>query len=99
MSVISLKYCGRKEAFVYICSLDVELLYLRSVITDNHHTIKTEINIYSFLFVKNIYQLKKTNDYVKTIFISYQSEWRFYICYIISSQNCIRYSDDESRYW
>ena len=46
----------------------------------------TEINIYSFLFVKNIYQLKKTNDYVKTIFISYQSEWRFYICYIISSQ-------------
>ena len=47
MSVISLKYCGRKEA--------------------------TEINIYSFLFVKNIYQLKKTNDYVKTIFISYQS--------------------------
>lgn len=32
MSVISLKYCGRKEA--------------------------TEINIYSFLFVKNIYQLK-----------------------------------------
>lgn len=41
MSVISLKYCGRKEA--------------------------TEINIYSFLFVKNIYQLKKTNDYVKTI--------------------------------
>ena len=51
--------CGRKEAFVYICSLDVELLYLRSVITDNHHTIKTEINIYSFLFVKNIYQLKK----------------------------------------
>ena len=69
MSVISLKYCGRKEA--------------------------TEINIYSFLFVKNIYQLKKTNDYVKTIFISYQSEWRFYICYIISSQNCIRYSDDD----
>ena len=70
MSVISLKYCGRKEAFVYICRLDVELLYLRSVITDNHRTIKTEINIFSFLFVKSIYQLKKTNDYVKTIFIS-----------------------------
>ena len=56
MSVISLKYCGRKEA--------------------------TEINIYSFLFVKNIYQLKKTNDYVKTIFISYQSESAFlYLLY------------------
>ena len=28
----------------------------------------------------------------------FPTEWRFDICYIISSQNCIRYSDDESRY-
>jgi hypothetical protein len=47
----------------------VELLYLRSVITDNHQTIEAGVNIYSFLFVKSIYQLKKTNDYVKAIFI------------------------------
>ena len=63
------EYCGRKKPLVYICRLDVELLYLRSVITDNHQTIEAGVNIYSFLFVKSIYQLKKTNDYVKAIFI------------------------------
>ena len=79
MSVISLKYCGRKEA--------------------------TEINIYSFLFVKNIYHLKKTNDYVKmeNTILTGDRQIGFRLAYLFHEPErgdivIFKYSDDESRY-